>query len=268
MSDMPRSVEITKVRKENHHTKTFFLDTAIDSHPGQFVMAWIPQLDEKPYSISYSGKELGITVQERGEFSKKLLDMREGDLIGVRGPYGNYFDTEGVKGACVVAGGCGAAAVANLVEALAKVEKPTVILGARDSKNLLFEERLRKSAGELYITTDDGSKGAKGFATQALEKLLNEEQFDMVYTCGPEIMMKGVMDLCNKKKVYSQISMERYMKCGFGVCGQCALGRYLVCRDGPVFTGEQLKDVPDFGKWARLKSGKKVPLKEYAEKKC
>lgn len=265
---MPRTIEITGIRKENHNTHTLFLDTAIGAEPGQFVMVWIPQMDEKPFSISYSGKELGITVQERGEFSKKLLGMKEGDLLGVRGPYGNYFDIENVKNACVVAGGCGTAAVANLVEELAKNEKPAVILGARDSKNLLFEERLRKSAGELYITTDDGSKGTKGFATQMLEKLLGEESFDMVYTCGPEIMMKGVMDLCSSKKVYSQVSMERYMKCGFGVCGQCALGRYLVCKDGPVFTGEQLKDVEDFGKWARLKSGKRVGLKEYYAGKC
>jgi dihydroorotate dehydrogenase electron transfer subunit len=88
--------------------------------------------------------------------------------------------------------------------------------------------------------TDDGSAGMKGFAHQKLEELLKTEKFRMVYACGPEIMLKNVLGVCARKKIPCQLSLERYMKCGIGVCGSCMLGEYRVCKEGPVFTGRQI----------------------------
>ncbi len=160
--------------------------------------------------------------------------------------------------ACVIAGGLGIVPLASLIE---KLKYPIVILGAKTSKLLLFEKRLKKY--KPYICTDDGSKGFKGFTTEMFEKLLKTKKFDIVYTVGPEIMMKKVFDICEKNKIYCEVSLERMMHCGFGLCGSCACSSMLVCKDGPVFNSHQLREMPDFGKYALLKTGEKVPLKEY-----
>ena len=85
----------------------------------------------------------------------------------------------------------------------------------------------------------------------------------VAFVCGPEIMMKCVFDICEEHKIPCQLSLERYMSCGFGVCGKCAIDDMCVCKDGPVFNSEQLRKLTEFGKFARLKSGKLVKLKEY-----
>ena len=113
--------------------------------------------------------------------------------------------------------------------------------------------------------TDDGSFGFKGFVSKKLEEVLKEKKFKAVYCCGPELMIKSIFNICEKHNIEMQASLERYMKCSFGVCGSCALGPYFVCRDGPVFDSKQLRQVGDFGKYAKLKSGKKVTLKKFYE---
>ena len=116
---------------------------------------------------------------------------------------------------------------------------------------------------KLNVTTDDGSYGIKGFTTNVLEKLLKEGKIKIVYTCGPEIMMKKVLELCNKYKVECEASLERYMSCAFGICGKCMINDKIVCIDGPIFNSKQLSNMSEFGKFARLKTGKKVTIKEY-----
>ncbi|MDD5148792.1 MAG: dihydroorotate dehydrogenase electron transfer subunit, partial [Candidatus ainarchaeum sp.] len=119
---------------------------------------------------------------------------------------------------------------------------------------------------DLYITTDDGSEGEKGFTTGVLERLLQKEKFCSVFACGPEIMLSRVFEICEKNKINCQLNLERFMRCGgMGICGQCAINEWLVCRDGPVFRNEQLRKMLEFGKFARLKSTKKVSLQEYAQ---
>jgi dihydroorotate dehydrogenase electron transfer subunit len=145
-----------------------------------------------------------------------------------------------------------------------KGARVSIVLGAGTGKECLFAERLKKT-GKVYITTDDGSLGEKGFVTAVLEGLLKKEKFDCVFCCGPEAMMKAVFELCEKFKVKSRLNLERFMRCGFGICGACAMGKWLVCSDGPVFTEGQLRETPDFGKSAMLKSGKNVSLKEFAD---
>ena len=118
----------------------------------------------------------------------------------------------------------------------------------------------------MIIATDDGSCGKKCFTTNILEEQLKQNNIKIVYTCGPEIMMKKVLDMCNKYKVECEASLERMMKCGFGVCGACMCDDKIVCQDGTVFNSKELNNMPEFGSFKRLKSGKKVTLKEYYSK--
>ncbi len=259
MSELPEMARITKVVDENPYVKTFFIDKRIDAKPGQFVMVWIPGVDEKPFSLSYLGKQTGITVEEKGKFTSALFRVKEGDSIGVRGPYGKEFSLK--PNACVVAGGCGVAPLSPLIEQL---PKPFVIQGARSKDRLIFPKRFEKA----NLATDDGSFGTKGFVTDVLESELKKRKFSIIYTCGPEVMMKRVFELCEKYGVECEASLERYMKCGFGVCGQCEASGLRVCKDGPVFASAQLRKIKDFGGFARLKTGKRVAIGEYAKWGC
>ncbi len=259
MVELPEFVRIEKIVQENPYVKTFFLNRKTGAKPGQFVMVWIPGLDEKPFSLSYTGDRTAITVEEKGKFTKALFRMKAGDSVGLRGPYGNGFVTKG--NACVVAGGCGIAPLSPLI---GKLKNPFVILGAKTRGRLIFGKRFPNAK----IMTDDGSFGEKGFTTDALENALKGRKFGVVYTCGPEVMIKKVFDICEIRGIECQASLERYMKCGLGVCGQCEINGFRVCKEGPVFSSEQLKLMGDFGKEARLKSGKKVPVSEYAKWRC
>jgi dihydroorotate dehydrogenase electron transfer subunit len=259
MAELPEMARIKRIADENPYVKTFFLDKKIDAKPGQFVMVWIPDVDEKPFSLSCIGKETAITVEEKGNFTRALFKMKEGDKIGIRGPYGNGFSLK--ANACVVAGGCGVAPLSPLI---GQLKNPFVIQGARSQDRIIFGDRF----GGAVITTDDGSAGTKGFVTDALEDALKKRKFAAVYMCGPEIMMKKVFELCERYGVECEASLERYMKCGFGVCGQCEAGGLRVCKDGPVLSSARLRMIKDFGNFARLKSGEKVAISEYAKWRC
>jgi dihydroorotate dehydrogenase electron transfer subunit len=160
-----------------------------------------------------------------------------------------------------VAGGCGIAPLAPLIE---RLKNPFVIQGARSKDRIIFERRFASAK----ISTDDGSAGAKGFVTEVLERALAKTKFSIVYACGPEIMMTKVFEICERHGIECEASLERYMKCGFGVCGQCEADGLRVCKDGPVFSSENLRKIKDFGSFARLKTGKKVAINEYANWRC
>ena len=220
-------------------------------------MVWLPGFDEKPMAVSYHNKnEFAFTSQAIGTFTKKLETLKKGSKIGVRGPYGTSFSLK--SNACVVAGGVGFASVSTLIGSL---KNPLIIYGARSKEHLIYLKRYKNK--KMIITTDDGSFGRKGFTTDILKEVLQNKKVKIVYTCGPEIMMKKVFDLCEKYKIECEASLERYMACGFGICGKCMINDKICCIDGPVFNSRQLRQMPEFGNFARLKSGRKVTLKEY-----
>ncbi len=261
----PVSVQISKVITETPRSKTlqFSLEDPIEFQPGQFVMVWVPTVDEIPMSISsWNPPEMGITVQSIGDATQTLVSMTKGDWIGIRGPFGNPFSTN-CKNALVVGGGVGIAPLRPLVyNLLDGGSEVTLVLAAKTKSELIFLEEfenLKHSYLKVEIATDDGSLGFKGFATDAVTKLLDGNEFDRMYTCGPELMMAGLYDLAKKAKVSFQASLERFMKCGCGICGTCAMDPtgQLVCTDGPVFTGEQLAGLTDFGKYHRDAVGMK-----------
>ncbi|MBL7054811.1 dihydroorotate dehydrogenase electron transfer subunit [Candidatus Woesearchaeota archaeon] len=255
-TEMPLVIKVSKIITENDRVKTLFFKHKLDYKPGQFLMVWLPGVDEKPYSASYVDKDFfAITVEKKGGFSESLHKLKVGDKIGIRGPYGNPFKIKKGK-ACVVGGGCGIAPIMHLVKIL---ENPTVIVGCKSKNQLLFGKKIK----DFIVCTDDGSYGTKGFVTEEFEKLLKNEKFDVVYTCGPEIMMKKVFDICQREKIECQASLERFMICGIGICSQCMCSNKRVCKEGPVFDSKTLAGLKDFGKNAMIKTGKKVTLKEY-----
>jgi len=255
--DKPEIVRVLENRLETEGVKTMKLGTTINARAGQFFMLWIPDVGEKPYTLSKIGKNPEVTYDIKGKFSRALFALRKGDKIGIRGPYGNGWDSKGAKKICVVAGGIGMAPVMPLVDAK-KIK--TVIYGARSKDLLVFKKRLDNANAKTVYTTDDGSFGKKCFACDVLEEVLCGTKYNLVLTCGPERLMKRVVDICLKNRVPCQASLERYMKCGIGLCGACVMDNGLrVCKDGPVFTAKQLAG-SEFGKSRRNKAGEKEAI--------
>jgi dihydroorotate dehydrogenase electron transfer subunit len=254
----PKITKIVKITEETSDVKTIIFGYPGDVTPGQFFMVWIPGVDEIPMSVSYIEKDTkGITFKRVGDATKALFKLNEGDNIGIRGPYGNGFKIEGKK-ILFVGGGTGIAMIAPAAQEAAKKNISTsVILGAKTKNELFFEARFKKYGLETYVSTDDGSKGFKGLATDLAKELIEKNRFDHVLTCGPEPMMKKLYEICSG--IYFQASLERYMKCGIGICGQCCVGKGLrVCEEGPVFDGKTLKNIEDFGIYKRDAAGRKI----------
>jgi len=254
----PKITKIIKAEKENSEVKTLFFKYPEKTISGQFFMIWIPGIDEVPMSASYISKDIkGTTFRIVGDSTKALFKLKVGDQIGVRGPYGNGFRING-KNILFVGGGTGIATIAPSVEdAKNNRVSSTVILGVKNKNELFFVDRIKKCGATVHISTDDGSKGQRGFASDFARRLLLKNKYDSIITCGPELMMKKLFEMC--RNIPFQASLERYMKCGIGICGQCTMGKGLrVCKEGPVFDGEMLKNIEDFGIFKRDASGRKV----------
>ena len=173
--------------------------------------------------------------------------MERGELVGIRGPFGNSF-TESRGRVLLVGGGTGTAPLLFLAKRLAaKADKLSFVIGAKTRNELLFLKELDTVCAEESIlgTTEDGSFGIQCLATEPLEDLLDKQNFNIIYTCGPEAMMRKVFDLAEKRRIPMEASLERLMRCGIGLCGSCVIGKYRVCRDGPVFNLSQLSEVKD-----------------------
>jgi dihydroorotate dehydrogenase electron transfer subunit len=280
----PKILPIKKIVKETENIWTFIFDYSEFSHfgaskPGQFVMLWIPGVDEKPFSIAYDdGKEFWLTIAKVGPATVELFKLKTGDLIGVRGPFGTHYEFVAGEHLALLAGGYGAAPMYNVAcAALAVGCKVEFIVGARNKDLLLYEGRVKELAkkykGKIkyHAATDDGSAGYKGYNTDVLAQVLKKkaglwdgnvrgDKIDRVFACGPEIMMKKAAEMAVKAKTKCQISLERYMKCGFGVCGQCCMddSGICVCKDGPVYDGAAALKLREFGRYHRDGVGRMV----------
>ncbi|MEM2946827.1 MAG: dihydroorotate dehydrogenase electron transfer subunit [Candidatus Bathyarchaeia archaeon] len=264
-----RTPHLLSVKTESPTVKTFtFRDRpCAKAKPGQFLMLWIPGVDEIPLSIFDTNEREGlvsVAVKKVGEATGALHSKKVGDIIGVRGPFGNSF-TPSTGRILMVGGGIGVAPLSFLAKELASSKKAriTVVIGAKTKSELLFLKELRELCGEanLLTATEDGSYGVKDVASNLAEAVLAREKFDTVYACGPERMIRKVFDQCEKCGVFMEASLERLMRCAMGICGSCVIGRYRVCRDGPIFNTEQLRRVKnEFGLWKRDFNGKRMPV--------
>jgi dihydroorotate dehydrogenase electron transfer subunit len=255
---IPMHAEITQIVNETPSTRTFFFDFSVEHISGQYVMVWVRGVDEIPMSLSYPN---AITVQKIGEATSALFKMVNGDSFGIRGPFGNGFSLEG-RSILLVVGGVGAAPLGSLAErARSDGVRVETILGAKRAEEIFFEKRF-KEAGDLLITTDDGSRGRQGLATDLVGEM-DLTKYDAIYSCGPEEMMFSVLKMVEGVGMSSraQFSLQRYVKCGLGICGTCCIdpSGLRICRDGPVFRGDKLIET-EFGQYMRDASGKRVKL--------
>ena len=258
MISQPKTRKILEVVDEAKDVKTFYIEGELDAKPGQYVMMWIPRVNEKPISVSYQDEnKFGLTILKVGPFTGMLHKMKESELIGIRGPLGNPFNLYG-KRILIIGGGVGIPPLDFLAsEALKQNMNIDFIQGAKTKEMLI---PLKAKVNPL-ICTDDGSAGKQGFTTEMM-KDLDLREYDCVYTCGPEVMMSKILEQCNNAGVDCQISMERYMKCGMGVCGQCAVDPLglTVCRDGPVFDRKTANQITEFNKYKRNAFGQREDL--------
>lgn len=267
---LPRPFAVRAYRRETADTFSLGLASQDGSpplrfQPGQFNMLLIPGVGESAISISGDPTRPGLlwhTIRAVGGVTGQLMRLRRGDYVGVRGPLGMPWPVEALEGRdlVVVAGGIGLAplrpALLYFLRHRRRYGRLALIYGARTPADLLFLcdlPRLRRSAGvQVEVTVDRadaGWRGDVGLVTQLLPRLSFNPARAAALICGPEVMMRntclelgrlGVPD----RDIY--ITMERHMKCGIGLCGRCQLGPLFICKDGPVFSFEEIKG--PFGK--------------------
>ncbi len=281
---LPRTYRIKHIARETEHVKTFTFPVSFGAKPGQFVMVWLPGVDEVPMSIAMDdGGETKITFFDVGDLTKELFTLKEGNLVGIRGPFGTHYEWKKGQHLILVAGGYGAAPMYFVAkEALKDGCTIDFVVGARGKEHLLYLEEIQGLKNTtLHVATDDGSMGHKGYNTEVLEKLLESSlraseasreasrlvaplgaphsRKTSVFACGPEMMMKRISDICSERSVDCSMSLERYMKCGYGICGNCVvdpLGIRL-CTDGPVVKNDVIRKMTEFGNYHRDALGKK-----------
>ena len=265
--DDRRIVGIEAVKQEADEIKTLFFKDELcgSAKPGEFLMVWVIGIDEIPMSLSSINRSQlsSITTARVGEATKRLHSMNIGEKMGVRGPYGNGFELFDGK-ALLVGGGIGLAPLMPLITILSKKgQEFTLIAGAKTKSAIPFIEIINslKKNHEIYVTTDDGSYGRSGTTISVFQDIVKNHSYDYVYTCGPEEMMWKVFQVAEKHNLSIQACLERYMKCGLGICGHCVLEPVglRVCRDGPVFTSKDLRRIDDFGRFKKGPDGRKVP---------
>jgi dihydroorotate dehydrogenase electron transfer subunit len=224
---------IARIDQPTRKVKALTLDGRLPAQPGQFVMVWLPGLNEKPFSL-VDDDPVTLAVANVGPFSARLHELEVGDRLWLRGPFGHSFDIVG-EHALLVGGGYGLAPLAFLASRTIGVRRKVAVIGAATGDELFFEHRLAGAGCEVVLVTEDCSAGEGGVCTDVAERLLQDETFDVVYGCGPEGMLETLEQLCIKLGIPGQLSKEAYMRCGMGVCGSCQRDGLLVCRDGPVF---------------------------------
>jgi dihydroorotate dehydrogenase electron transfer subunit len=276
-----RSVKILSIREECDDIKTFFFnlkkdypESYIRPVPGQFVMVWVPGVDEVPMSISGCTRDdtWSISVKKVGECTAALHEMKVGDYIGIKGPLGNGFTRDTLSKAFLVGGGIGMAPLQFLAAELYKHNRPfLVVQGTKTKSELAFDKCIGAISDHIHnvhYCTDDGTFGQSALATDVLDEVIRNHLEDedairiVVYACGPEKMLVEALKVCEKHGVEMQASLERMMRCGCGLCGLCAMDPTgdLVCKDGPVFPSEKLKQMDNFGKTYRDITGKEIPI--------
>lgn len=264
-----RMVTIEDIVQETPSVKTFFFrdEPSNLAKPGQFLMVWIPRIEELPLSIMISDKKnyAAVTIRKHGYGSTSLFEMKKGDKLGIRGPYGNSFILKDTyKSIVLIGGGTGLVPLVRLLNTIkTKKINIVIIIGSKSKNEVFFVDIINKMLDnnklfKILISTEDGSFGKRGFPTDILKEVLSEGyyNFDMIYTCGPELMMKKIFDIAIEKKIPIQASLERYMKCGIGICSSCCINDMLVCYDGTIFDKEQLQNFSEFGYSYRDKSGR------------
>lgn len=257
--------EITDIKDECPNIKSFELvpERPIEFATGEFVQLSVPGLGEAPFTPSSSpavSEKMEITIMEAGEVTGRLHRMSPGETLGIRGPYGKGYPLDEMRGrdVLVVGGGVGLAPLRSLLYALmdnpSEFGRVSLKYGANTPEHLIYKDQLEVwetgSDIELELTVDEADedwKGKEGVVTTLLDDPDVDTEEGVAVVCGPPIMMKftarTLLDHFEPEDIY--LSLEKNMSCGIGMCGHCQLGQYYVCKDGPVFTYDQVKGIPD-----------------------
>ncbi len=217
---------------------------------GQFIIFRAEQDGERvPLTIADYDKEKGhltLVFMAVGYSTKKLAALNEGDeIVDLVGPLGKPTDIKNYGTAVCVAGGYGAAPCYLISKALKEAgNKVYMISGARTKDLLFWEDKMKQACTQLYLTTDDGSYGIKGFGTTVLKDIIEREKVDYVIAVGPMPMMRAVAELTKDKGIYTEASMNPIMVDGTGMCGACRVTvggeTKFACVDGPDFNAHEI----------------------------
>jgi NAD(P)H-flavin reductase len=256
---------VASVVKETYDTFTLTLEPGGEEPlpgfaPGQFSMLYVFGVGELPISISGDPNESGrlyYTVRSVGKATHALVNLKPGHAVGVRGPFGTSWPVEAARGrdVLIVAGGIGLAPLRPAIHEVLRHRddyvRLIVLYGARSPRDQLYRKQLaewgRLADTQVLSTVDYGGvnwRGYVGVVTTLFRYVRLHPAGTTAMICGPEIMMQYVVREIEKRGIgRSQIylSMERNMKCAVGLCGHCQLGPYFVCKDGPIFTYEQMR---------------------------
>ncbi len=262
----PIKAEILSVRDETPNIRSFLLkpEREVPFLAGQFIELTIPGFGEAPFTPSsshFARETVEMTIMKVGRATGALFGMKAGDLLGVRGPYGQRYPLERFEGKdiYIVGGGVGLAPLRALFLALTheidKYKRIFLRYGARTPEDIVYKyllpewEKMKKVDIDLSVDVSDERWMKKvGVVTCLMDDIPCDEKTSIAVVCGPPIMMKFVTQRLLQAGFQGEniyLSMEMNMSCGLGQCGHCKLGPYFTCKDGPVLTWEQVKDLED-----------------------
>lgn len=218
--------------------------------PGQFVQVLVKDSPttflRRPFSIhcfDASRNSFCLLIQIKGEGTRHLSHIKEGEKLSVMYPLGNSFSLPAGRKALLVGGGCGVAPLLFLAKWLKDNDVDVTILTGWKRKEDIFEKAAYEQCGTVLVTTEDGSEGETGMVTNHSIFKSNLD-FDRIYCCGPDRMMKTIAHMALRKGIDCEVSLENTMACGFGVCLCCITptehGNQRVCVEGPVFSTKEL----------------------------
>lgn len=246
-------------RKANHGFSTYWhleFDSDViakNARPGQFVNIKVSDgfqpLLRRPISIhKVKGSKVKLFYEVVGVGTEVLAKRKPGEFLDIIGPLGNGFDYRRSVGAkegknVLIAGGMGVAPLVFLAQKL-KLSQPLVLIGARTKKQILCAQEFKTLGCCVKLATDDGSLGFKGKVTDLLKIILTQSKPTGLFSCGPLPMLKAVNEIAQENKIKAQLSLEEHMACGIGACLGCVVstknGYRRVCKDGPVFSSQEL----------------------------
>ncbi len=262
---MPQPVRLERVERltEKESLFVFPRPQGFGFTPGQFIMVGLAGYGEAPISISSPPSEkdmVELCIRRVGSLTTILHRLRAGDTIWIRGPFGRGFPTERMHGKDIlfIAGGIGLVPLRSLIkEVLAEREdygRLTLLYGVKSPKEILFEEELelwQKAGVDVRLTIDrayPGWKGNVGVVTTLIPKVDIDEDNSVCCIVGPPVMYKYVILSLGNRSVRGEdiyLSLERKMKCGMGKCGHCQINSIYTCEEGPVFTLQEIRHLPE-----------------------
>lgn len=265
----PQLTPIERIERETPDTATYFLNAEKipwrkSYLPGQFAELSVFGVGEAPFCLCQSATRadfIELTIRKTGALTNLLQDYEVGDLVGLRGPFGNSFHSPAALGKDLVfvAGGIGLPPLRSFINyALDHRDdygRIYVLYGARGPADLVYKNELaawqRSDKLTLALTVDRGDEtwqGKVGLVTELVAELSLAPESTMAFTCGPPIMLNFVRAALKAKGLEDKqiiTSLERYMKCGVGKCGHCCVGHHYLCTDGPIYSFEQIRHLPE-----------------------